>query len=62
MGLRSSRQRVMKFGARRACPPAPQPVAYVSIDLAVELEQLAFLVSHRERELAKKMPQAPEPS
>jgi hypothetical protein len=50
----------MKFGARRACPPAPQPAAYVSIDLAVELEQLAFLVSHRERELAKKTPQAPE--
>lgn len=28
----------------------PEHVAYVSIDLAVELEQLAFLVSHRERE------------
>jgi redox-sensing transcriptional repressor len=28
----------------------PEEVAYVSIDLAVELEQLAFLVSHRERE------------
>jgi redox-sensing transcriptional repressor len=31
----------------------PEEVAYVSIDLAVELEQLAFLVCHRERELAK---------
>ena len=39
----------------------PEEVAYVSIDLAVELEQLAFLVSHRERELAKKLPQASEP-
>lgn len=28
----------------------PDAVAYVSIDLAVELEQLAFLVRHRERE------------
>ncbi len=28
----------------------PEAVAYVSIDLAVELEQLAFLVSHRDRE------------
>lgn len=28
----------------------PESVAYVSIDLAVELEQLAFLVSHRDRE------------
>jgi redox-sensing transcriptional repressor len=32
----------------------PEEVAYVSIDLAVELEQLAFLVSHRDRELARK--------
>lgn len=38
----------------------PEDVGYVSIDLAVELEQLAFLVSHRERELAKRPPQAPE--
>ncbi len=32
----------------------PEDVAYVSIDLAVELEQLAFLVSHRDRELARR--------
>jgi redox-sensing transcriptional repressor len=32
----------------------PEDVAYVSIDLAVELEQLAFLVSHRTRELARR--------
>ena len=30
----------------------PEEVAYVSIDLAVELEQLAFLVSHRDREIS----------
>lgn len=29
----------------------PDDVAYVSVDLSVELEQLAFLVSHRKREL-----------
>jgi redox-sensing transcriptional repressor len=31
----------------------PDDVAYVSTDLAVELEQLAFLVSHRDRELSR---------
>jgi redox-sensing transcriptional repressor len=31
----------------------PEDVGYVSIDLAVELEQLAFLVSHREREAGR---------
>ena len=36
----------------------PEEVGYVSIDLAVELEQLAFLVSHRERENARKSSEA----
>jgi redox-sensing transcriptional repressor len=30
----------------------PEDIAYVSIDLAVELDQLAYLVSHRDREAA----------
>jgi redox-sensing transcriptional repressor len=34
----------------------PDDVAYVSVDLSVELEQLAFLVSHRDRELARRNP------
>jgi len=32
----------------------PEEIAYVSIDLAVELEQLAFLVSQRDREPVKR--------
>ncbi|MBI4600350.1 MAG: redox-sensing transcriptional repressor Rex [Planctomycetes bacterium] len=35
----------------------PEHVAYVSIDLSLELEQLAFLVSHRNRELAHRSSQ-----
>lgn len=38
----------------------PDEVAYVSIDLAVELEQLAFLVTHRDGELGT-LPGGAEP-
>jgi redox-sensing transcriptional repressor len=40
----------------------PEEVSYVSIDLAVELEQLAFLVSHRERELARRGAPSEDPA